>query len=64
MYSLIQDAIFVNYGTYTTKGGNLTITLPAEFGGQPETYLFSVKGTSLTLSSPFGGMLDGLYTKQ
>jgi len=64
----IQTAIFVNYGTYTVQGNSLTITLTptyvAEVGIPQETYLFSVNGTSLILSNPNGGYIEGNYTKQ
>jgi hypothetical protein len=64
----IQTAIFVNYGTYTVQGNNLTIALTPtyvnEVGVLQETYLFSVTGTSLILSNPQGGWIEGNYTKQ
>ena len=64
----IQTAIFENYGTYTVQGNNVTITLTTkwrnELGVQQETYLFSVSGASLNLSSTGDGWITGEYTKQ
>ncbi|MDR2478594.1 MAG: hypothetical protein LBD48_04690 [Treponema sp.] len=60
----LQDAIFINYGAYKVEGNSIIISVVPTYGGGEETYVFSVNGTSLMLSNPLGGYLEGNYTKQ
>ncbi|MEM6506122.1 MAG: hypothetical protein AAF711_11815, partial [Planctomycetota bacterium] len=46
-------------GSYSVDGENLTITMPAEFGGDSETGKFSVDGDTLFLIAPEGEEDEG-----